>query len=101
MRGIREPSAIIGIDDMAESSDWRLTGQEHFLRGAILHWAQWHPPRPEWDHDHCEFCFAKFAEDSQPEVLHAGYTTADEYHWVCQTCVEDYQKQFGWQVEVI
>ena len=84
---------------MAAPDDWRLTGQERYLVNAVLHWAEWHKPRPEWDHDHCEFCFAKFMEESCPEALHAGYTTPDNYRWICPTCFEDFREQFGWELK--
>ena len=83
---------------MTETDDGRLAGQERFLTGAVLHWSEWHKPRPEWDHDHCAFCWAKFMEESLPEVLHAGYTTGDSYHWVCPKCFEDFRVQFGWRL---
>ena len=82
---------------MAEADDWRLTGQERYLAGAVLGWADWHPPRPDWDHDHCEFCWAKFAGPEQHDVLHAGYTTADRHRWVCPQCFEDFRERFGWR----
>ena len=83
---------------MAEADDWRLTGQECYLAGASLEWAGWHTSRPGWDHDHCEFCWAKFAGPEVPDTLHAGYATHDRYHWVCPPCVADFREGFGWQV---
>ena len=81
---------------MLENNDWRLTNQQKYLTGATLHWRTWHRPKhnPEWDHDHCEFCWAKFMEEDFPNVLHAGYTTADEYRWICQTCFDDFKEMF-------
>jgi len=79
--------------------DWRLQGQERYLHGALLHRAQWTRPRPDWDHDHCEFCWAKFAEEDLPDVLHEGYTTPDRYRWICGTCFRDFADRFGWRVE--
>lgn len=79
---------------MPSEDDWRLTGQERYLQGARLHWAGYRAPRPEWDHDHCEFCFAKFMETAQPDTLQQGYTTDDEYHWICADCVRDFQHRF-------
>ncbi len=79
--------------------DWRLQGQERYLQGAALHPARWRRPRPEWDHDHCEFCWAKFMEEELPGVLHYGYTTVDHYRWVCEACFEDFRDRFAWRVE--
>ena len=35
--------------------------------------------RPDWDHDHCEFCFAKFMETAPTGDLTEGYCAPDEY----------------------
>jgi hypothetical protein len=79
--------------------DWRLRGQERYLKGAVLLWARWKCPRDEWDHDHCSFCWAKFMEEDFPEVLHFGYTTSDDYRWICKECFEDFKDQFEWSME--
>jgi len=83
---------------MVNDDDWRLRGQERFLTGATLRWAKWKMPRPEWDHDHCEFCFAKFMEAPSPEVLHEGFTTEDNYRWVCRQCFDDFKDRFQWKI---
>lgn len=76
--------------------DWRLTGQETYLTGAVLCWRSY----PETsDHDHCEFCGAKFAPAvSIPDALHAGYATEDAYRWVCEPCFVDFRERFEWTV---
>jgi hypothetical protein len=83
------------------ANDRRLANQASYLSGVTLHWAQWHRPRLEWDHDHCAFCWDKFMEEETSDVLHAGYTTADEYYWICPTCFQDFKEQFGWQLAVV
>jgi hypothetical protein len=83
---------------MDGTDDWRLTGQERYLTGATFEWADWHSPRPGWDHDHCEFCFAKFAGPELADTLHTGFTTADRSRWVCQQCFADFRERFGWRV---
>jgi hypothetical protein len=77
---------------MVEKDDWRLQGQERYLKGATLYWRKYRRPpwNPDWDHDHCEFCGAKFMEEDYPDVLHEGYATSDEYRWVCKPCFEDF-----------
>jgi ribosomal protein S27AE len=70
-------------------------GQERFLTGATLTFRRYEPPRPDWDHDHCEFCGAKFMAADHPDVLHEGYATADN-RWVCPPCFADFRNQFGW-----
>ena len=91
---LRHPYAV------TDNSDWRLMGQETWLSGRQLRWSAWWPSRDDWDHDHCAFCQAEFAEVKTDHVDHtAGYVTADDnYTWICPTCFEDFQKQFGWVV---
>jgi hypothetical protein len=83
----------------ASDGDWRLQGQERYLQDAVLHWAKWTRPRPDSDHDHCEFCWAKFMEEDLPDVLHDGYTTADRCRWICESCFNDFMRRFAWRVE--
>lgn len=95
---------------MSADDDWRLGGQERYLQGATLHWAAWHRPasNPNWDHDHCSFCWARFIEAGDPNLaaddLTEGYTTTadhehgDGYHWVCQPCFRDFVERFQWRV---
>ncbi len=58
-----------------------------------------------WDHDHCDFCWAKFMApeiaDRNPEMLAAGYTIASEERstfWICPSCFEDFKERFAWTV---
>ena len=77
----------------APGDDWRLTNQASYLTGAVLTHRTWAGD----DHDHCEFCFAKFSE--RDGDLLEGWTTSDEYRWICPTCFEDFGERFGWRVE--
>ena len=81
-----------------EASDWRLMGQERFLFGATLYPRRYTPPRPGWDHDHCDFCWQKFSPEDAPDVIRDGYVTADGKHWICPTCVHDFRDRFQFQV---
>jgi hypothetical protein len=83
---------------MREPNDWRLTNQEKYLKGATLVWHVYQAPRPDWDHDHCSFCWAKFMEQPLPETLQVGYSTPDNYYWVCKPCFEDFSDLFHWNV---
>lgn len=76
-------------------TDWRLQGQEKYLQGAVLERKAYQPYRPEWDHDHCEFCSAKFSLDA-PDALREGYATPDNYRWVCRNCYGDFKDLLGW-----
>jgi hypothetical protein len=91
----------------ASRSDWRLTNQEQYLQGATLVRKPYRAYSDTWEHDHCEFCLAKFVEagsESQPDARIEGYaTTADhpkgaDYHWICPACFDDFAEMFGWRV---
>ena len=82
-----------------DKTDWRLTpAHEKYLAGITLVHRHWRESRPGWDHDHCEFCFAKFGPEVVAEVIHAGWTTPDEYRWICETCFQDFREMFKWVV---
>lgn len=78
------------------SDDWRRQGQEEYLTGVALIHQQYRPYRAGWDHDHCEFCGSKFS--LQDGNLIEGYTTQDQYRWICIPCFNDFKNEFGWLV---
>jgi hypothetical protein len=82
-----------------EDGDWRLQGQERWLSSATLFWRSWRESRPGWDHDHCAFCWKKIAPIDMPDTLHEGYTTDDEYYWVCASCAADFTLRFGFTLK--
>jgi hypothetical protein len=86
-----------------EDDDWRLQGQERYLRGRILHWAVWSSDRDVWDHDHCDFCMAKIWDRCDANDDHvqykAAWVTDDKNHWICPVCFDDFRQRFGWIVE--
>ena len=83
---------------MVGKEDWRLTGQEKYLKGASLEWKTYTRYREGWEHDHCEFCWAKFMETAGPEIHTEGYATQDNYRWICKPCFEDFKEMFAWTV---
>ena len=86
---------------MVDPTDWRLSGQERYLKGATLVRQAYkrYAKNPQWDHDHCEFCWAKFMVEDVPETLHEGFSTEDQYRWICVQCFEDFKSTFGWTVK--
>jgi len=76
------------------ASDWRRQGQQQYLSGVILVARTYRPQRPGWDHDHCEFCGAKFS--GREGDLGWGYATPDGYHWVCAGCYGDFRAEYRW-----
>jgi hypothetical protein len=84
---------------IVDATDWRLTGQEEHLQKKLLLKRKYAPPRPEWDHDHCAFCWQKFLETKEPDTIQEGYVTEDGKVWICPTCVADFKDDFGWTTE--
>jgi hypothetical protein len=78
-------------------SDWRLNSQEDYLQGKKLRLTKFVMKDPRWDHEHCEFCWGKFMENT-PGTMQSGYVDEDN-NWICQTCFEDFRERFEWQLE--
>ncbi|MGE5423030.1 MAG: hypothetical protein ACM3QW_07185 [Ignavibacteriales bacterium] len=84
---------------MVDESDWRLQGQEEYLTGVRLTLKKWTSKNPKWDHDHCAFCWAKLSDLDIPDSQDEGYTTENDYHWICKECFLDFNEMFGWIVD--
>jgi hypothetical protein len=81
------------------TDDWRLQGQERYLTGVTLVHRAWRQTRPNWrNHDHCAFCWATIADHDGPGILREGWTTLDDYHWICDQCFADFRERFSWQI---
>ena len=48
------------------------------------------------DHDHCAFCWDKFAE--YDGYLHEGFCTEDGKDWICEACFADFRQRFRWRI---
>ena len=81
---------------------WKHLETQPYLRDVKFKRAVYTEYRVGWDHDHCVGCWAKFAEQDGPEILHEGYTTTDEYpkgakyEWVCPDCFSDFKTDMNW-----
>ena len=64
--------------------------------GVTLYRRPW-KATPANDHDHCAFCWDKFAE--YDGCLHEGFCTEDGMEWICEVCFNDFRERFGWQVK--
>jgi hypothetical protein len=78
-------------------ADWRADNAK-WTRGALIRFARYTQPRPDWDHDHCEGCWAKFMEDGPPDSLKEGYVTEDNDRWICPECFRDLKDEMGWKL---
>jgi hypothetical protein len=83
---------------MSDVIDWRLRNQQRYLRGIALAWRRYGPTISGSDHDHCEFCFAKFMLGGEIGTLGEGYASAGGDYWICKSCFDDFSAQFNWQV---
>ena len=83
-----------GSEVTVEANDWRLMEDMSYLRGLAFEKKDYVAYRDDWDHDHCEFCWSKFSATA-PDALRAGYTTEDNYRWICERCFDDFHEQFA------
>ena len=97
-----------------------------YLKGFTFECAEYTAPRADWDHDHCEGCWAKFASFDAPGILHWGYFTnrwidkvaeepefikqarekgqkvlakPDSKVWVCEACFAKFRAALDWNVK--
>jgi len=100
----------------AAADDWRRTSQERYLPPATeFVWQRYRAEGDDHEHEHCEFCWAKFMDPDfgeahrrfvaeHPDVLTSGYATTAAHphgakgHWVCEACMADFADEFGWHV---
>lgn len=56
--------------------------------------------QPNWDHEHCDFCWPKIVEEKGKkdgdDLLVEAYVTIDGSHWVCPKCFADFRTPFQW-----
>ena len=83
---------------MVGNDDWRLQGQEERLRDELLRYRPYSPPRPNFEHDHCEFCWTRFRTAPHEGCASEGFVTSDR-RWICESCYEDFKILFDWQLE--
>jgi hypothetical protein len=83
-----------------QEDDWRLGNQADWLQGVEVRRTEYKQPSKEWDHDHCEFCWAKFTEHpySEEPTLQVGYVAGQFNHWICEKCFGDFRERFQWRV---
>ena len=77
-------------------NDWRLTGQEQYLKGKYLkeQTQKELKNKDETWHEHCEFCMDIISKST---VL--CYCSEDEYRWVCPKCFADFKELFEWKID--
>ena len=83
---------------MIEKDDWRLANPQEYLKGLTFSWKKYTRYREGWDHDHCEFCRAKFMETAGKDILTEGYVSTDNYRWICKSCFDDFKEMFQFKI---
>jgi hypothetical protein len=108
--------------------DYKLLQLKH-MEGCTFRLLRYKAPSAEWNHDHCQACWAKFAEYDDSNIQHEGYCTSvpvldspdSEFiagvkksgkvfikepspggfalHWVCRKCFEEYRDVLGFKIE--
>lgn len=98
---------------MSDFGDWRLQGQEQYLREVSLRLKPYRIDSETSDHDHCAFCGAKFVDPDyakhqgwnwDQDWNTEGYATTNDYvhgadyEWICVRCFADFNDRFNWNV---
>ena len=83
---------------MIEENDWRLRGQEEYMKDLKFKYISFTAKKGGSLHAHCEFCWHKFMEyhENFEESSNEGYCSIDEKYWVCNECFEDFKDVFSW-----
>ncbi len=79
-----------------EKNDWRLQGQEQYMKNLSFVMKQF--PLETLDHCHCEFCWEKIGYGN--DAITKGYQSTDKYRWVCEACFQDFKDMFNFVVEI-
>lgn len=77
-----------------QKDDWRIMNQDDYLQNKTLYLHRFDKWSNIWDHEHCAFCFTKFSKKEGD--AHEGYSTLDDYYWICTDCYNDFKKAFSW-----
>jgi hypothetical protein len=80
--------------------DWRIDNAKH-TKGATLIFKRYNSPSQQWDHDHCEGCWAKLMESGSKDTLVEGYVTEDNSRWICPDCFRELKDVMGWKLATI
>ena len=85
---------------MLEKIDWRLRGQDEYMKDMKFRYTKFTADPGKSLHTHCEFCWHKFMENSQgiDDCSSYGYSSLDGKYWVCSECFEDFKEVFNWKL---
>jgi hypothetical protein len=81
--------------------DYWLEWHKEYPHRLKLLWTPYKQPSPGWDHDHCEFCWQRFAEQTShyTDAEFIGYVASDgtRQWWVCNECANDLKGHYLWE----
>lgn len=82
---------------MIEENDWRLRGQEDYLKNKKFKLKKFKTAEQNSSHTHCEFCWHKFMEnaDGIKDCSDEGYCSSQGDYWICKECFEDFKDEFN------
>lgn len=78
-------------------NDWRIMGQEGYLKGKILQYRVFDRAICREDYCQCEFCWDTFESEAGSSTF--AYFEPSGKFWICDTCYRDFEQHFGWIVE--
>jgi hypothetical protein len=85
-----------------QDDDYRLEWHKDYLQGLRLRWLPYKQPSAAWDHDHCEFCWQRFAEPAShyTDAKFIGYVTSNggPDWWICEKCANDLKERYAWEL---
>lgn len=76
-------------------NDWRIIGQEGYLKNKHLHHRGFKRALCVEDYLQCEFCWSHFEEDVM------AYFDPNGKVWICEECYQDFKSYFNWTVEEV
>lgn len=78
---------------MANWDDWRLRGQEDYLKNQKFVFQKYSSINGKSLHAHCEFCWHKFMENPEgvEDCSDCGYCSIDNRYWICEDCFADFK----------
>ncbi len=81
---------------MVSEDDWRIRRQGDYLKGKTFYFHEFAQWSDTWDHEHCEFCWRSFSDQDGDE--HNGYSTLDDFTWVCPQCFNDFKDVYSFNL---
>lgn len=76
--------------------DWRLMGQEGYLKEKTLLHRHFDRKICVEDYLQCEFCWSSLEDDEGKGIM--CFFEPEQKLWVCEECYSDFREHFDWTV---